>query len=159
FQAEDGIRDRNVTGVQTCALPILPTRAYHTAVYDPGSNRMIVFGGQAGDAVFNDVWVLTNANGGEPTASTWTQLVAAPGPSARQLHSAVYDPTSNRMMVFGGADRFATTFFDDAWVLTNANGTEATVPTWVQLSPPGARPSARWRHTGVYDPSSNTLVV
>src|SRR5699024_11389009 len=28
FQAEDGIRDRNVTGVQTCALPIYP----HTAV-------------------------------------------------------------------------------------------------------------------------------
>src|SRR5699024_11330192 len=26
FQAEDGIRDRNVTGVQTCALPILPSR-------------------------------------------------------------------------------------------------------------------------------------
>src|SRR5699024_11961475 len=37
FQAEDGIRDRNVTGVQTCALPISPcahdkirfTRAFH----------------------------------------------------------------------------------------------------------------------------------
>src|SRR5699024_12083334 len=32
FQAEDGIRDRNVTGVQTCALPIffdnsLPSKA------------------------------------------------------------------------------------------------------------------------------------
>src|SRR5699024_11974784 len=26
FQAEDGIRDRNVTGVQTCALPILQMR-------------------------------------------------------------------------------------------------------------------------------------
>src|SRR5699024_11335099 len=26
FQAEDGIRDRNVTGVQTCALPISITR-------------------------------------------------------------------------------------------------------------------------------------
>src|SRR5699024_12519430 len=25
FQAEDGIRDRNVTGVQTCALPISPS--------------------------------------------------------------------------------------------------------------------------------------
>ena len=24
FQAEDGIRDIGVTGVQTCALPILP---------------------------------------------------------------------------------------------------------------------------------------
>src|SRR5699024_11984422 len=27
FQAEDGIRDRNVTGVQTCALPISRSRA------------------------------------------------------------------------------------------------------------------------------------
>src|SRR5699024_11426392 len=27
FQAEDGIRDRNVTGVQTCALPILYDQA------------------------------------------------------------------------------------------------------------------------------------
>src|SRR5699024_12050023 len=27
FQAEDGIRDRNVTGVQTCALPISPEKA------------------------------------------------------------------------------------------------------------------------------------
>src|SRR5207249_8137087 len=27
FQAEDGIRDRNVTGVQTCALPISPPRS------------------------------------------------------------------------------------------------------------------------------------
>src|SRR5699024_12018525 len=26
FQAEDGIRDRNVTGVQTCALPICSPR-------------------------------------------------------------------------------------------------------------------------------------
>src|SRR5207249_8766485 len=28
FQAEDGIRDRNVTGVQTCALPILSARSW-----------------------------------------------------------------------------------------------------------------------------------
>src|SRR5699024_11961993 len=27
FQAEDGIRDRNVTGVQTCALPICDSSA------------------------------------------------------------------------------------------------------------------------------------
>src|SRR5699024_11589071 len=29
FQAEDGIRDRNVTGVQTCALPISLNKFYH----------------------------------------------------------------------------------------------------------------------------------
>src|SRR2546430_11163247 len=29
FQAEDGIRDLTVTGVQTCALPILPSGSWH----------------------------------------------------------------------------------------------------------------------------------
>src|SRR2546427_1081278 len=32
FQAEDGIRDLTVTGVQTCALPILKFNADHQAV-------------------------------------------------------------------------------------------------------------------------------
>src|SRR2546430_16379028 len=31
FQAEDGIRDLTVTGVQTCALPISPERCPHQA--------------------------------------------------------------------------------------------------------------------------------
>src|SRR6266513_3926139 len=31
FQAEDGIRDRNVTGVQTCALPISASTAPRTS--------------------------------------------------------------------------------------------------------------------------------
>src|SRR5207248_7170996 len=30
FQAEDGIRDRTVTGVQTCALPIYGGRTWRT---------------------------------------------------------------------------------------------------------------------------------
>src|SRR5690606_40327082 len=35
FQAEDGIRDFHVTGVQTCALPIFdPQRAYQSAPFD-----------------------------------------------------------------------------------------------------------------------------
>src|SRR5207249_9070803 len=39
FQAEDGIRDRNVTGVQTCALPIslaeCPLARKHPGAADP----------------------------------------------------------------------------------------------------------------------------
>src|SRR5438094_6164609 len=31
FQAEDGIRDRTVTGVQTCALPIYPSQSFDTS--------------------------------------------------------------------------------------------------------------------------------
>src|SRR5438067_13887353 len=36
FQAEDGIRDRNVTGVQTCALPISPSVNRYTQFTDGG---------------------------------------------------------------------------------------------------------------------------
>src|SRR5262249_61245691 len=39
FQAEDGIRDWSVTGVQTCALPILPWRRRLTAMATPCSSR------------------------------------------------------------------------------------------------------------------------
>src|SRR5256886_15938447 len=34
FQAEDGIRDLTVTGVQTCALPILSTKWAHHRVLE-----------------------------------------------------------------------------------------------------------------------------
>src|SRR5476649_3031100 len=36
FQAEDGIRDHCVTGVQTCALPILPAENHVTSARDLG---------------------------------------------------------------------------------------------------------------------------
>src|SRR6266704_4013480 len=36
FQAEDGIRDRNVTGVQTCALPIYGAEG---ANHQPGADQ------------------------------------------------------------------------------------------------------------------------
>src|SRR5699024_12085510 len=48
FQAEDGIRDRNVTGVQTCALPISSgmsstVRAYHAI--KAGEGDLFITGG------------------------------------------------------------------------------------------------------------------
>src|SRR5690348_18215446 len=36
FQAEDGIRDGRVTGVQTCALPILPEAVSRSGRCAPG---------------------------------------------------------------------------------------------------------------------------
>src|SRR3712207_8240053 len=39
FQAEDGIRDIGVTGVQTCALPISRTRRRSEASADDAQNR------------------------------------------------------------------------------------------------------------------------
>src|SRR5690606_40779934 len=40
FQAEDGIRDFHVTGVQTCALPILPLEAVKNEIEPIVRNRV-----------------------------------------------------------------------------------------------------------------------
>src|SRR5208282_6304992 len=42
FQAEDGIRDATVTGVQTCALPILPKLCATDSLAAYGSCRLCV---------------------------------------------------------------------------------------------------------------------
>src|SRR5699024_11576860 len=45
FQAEDGIRDRNVTGVQTCALPIYTKEIVELAETDKdaASDRLFTY--------------------------------------------------------------------------------------------------------------------
>src|SRR2546425_7164038 len=42
FQAEDGIRDKLVTGVQTCALPIFFDGQFHAAGLDSGQVQDVV---------------------------------------------------------------------------------------------------------------------
>src|SRR5690606_39373206 len=41
FQAEDGIRDFHVTGVQTCALPILPSTEKRMVVLDMKDEKVL----------------------------------------------------------------------------------------------------------------------
>src|SRR2546430_6379713 len=49
FQAEDGIRDLTVTGVQTCALPISSSRRRRAAPSAAGSATCISGGGRVED--------------------------------------------------------------------------------------------------------------
>src|SRR5690606_39285907 len=48
FQAEDGIRDFHVTGVQTCALPIFPS-LNHTVVLNTKFPLFLTGGGEHDD--------------------------------------------------------------------------------------------------------------
>jgi hypothetical protein len=73
-----------------------------TAVYDPPANQLIVYGGCGGSCspALPDVFVLTNANGlgGTPVWSQSSPTSSIP----RDNHTAVYDPTTNSMITFGG---------------------------------------------------------
>jgi hypothetical protein len=127
-----------------------------SAVYDQANNIMIVFAGAAHGTgkPTNAVWTLSNANGliGTPV---WTNTVAngATGsPAKRSFHSAVYDPNSNRMTIFGGVDN------SKVYVLDNANGMGGA-STWSELSPTGTAPLARNSHAAMYDATQNRMII
>lgn len=132
-------------------------RSLHTAVYDPNTNRMIVFGGYGGSPL-SDVWVLTDANGLAVGATRrWIQLTPIGGPGTRYGHTAVYDPATNKMIVFGGIGPGGST--NDTWVLSHANGIGGA-PTWCLLTPSGGPPAARVGHTAVfYNPARHRMTV
>ncbi|HEY3155145.1 MAG TPA: kelch repeat-containing protein, partial [Candidatus Eisenbacteria bacterium] len=127
-----------------------PGRSLSSATYDPIRDRMIIFGGtsSSGSHYSNDVWAL--ALSGTPQ---WTQIFPTGGPiPIRGLHSAIYDPVSDRMLVYGGFDGF--TSLDDLWGLSLSGA-----PAWTQLTPAGAGPGARDYHRAIYDPALNSMVL
>ncbi len=135
-------------------------RTFHTGVYSPASNRLIVFGGTVLGASLDDLWILTNANGlgGTPEWRLQVHPLSVAWPEARSRHTAVYDTFNDRMIIFGGCTLFCTPALNDVWVLTNASGAKGT-PTWQQLSPLGTPPEEREVATAVYDYTTNHMII
>lgn len=141
--------------------PPPPGRINNTAVYDPGSDRLIVFGGfSSADCCVAaaDLWILTNANK-RSGQRDWIRLSPSNPPPATAAASAVYDAANNRMIVFGGQAYGRSS--NDVWVLTNANGLGGA-PRWTQVQPAvteDGAPLARQNHQAAYDPLSNRMIV
>lgn len=127
----------------------------HNAVYDPKTNKMIIFGGNGCQGPLNDVWTLSNANGLGGTPA-WTALSpTGTPPSPRAGSTMVYDPVSNELIISSGNG--TNPAVSDLWILSNANGTGGT-PVWThpisngQLEP-------RSYASAIYDPTSNRMAV
>ena len=130
----------------------IPARALHSAIYDPVSDRMLVYGGFDGFTSLDDLWGLSLSG-----APAWTQLTpAGASPGARDYHRAIYDPTFNSMVLFGGllTSPPNSTYFNDTWSLS-LSGTLA----WSQISPPDPLPSARSGMSMVYDSTRDRILV
>lgn len=138
------------------AWGLLPTsgaapspRRGHTAVWDPETRQMLVFGGLDGGGFRNDLWSLAWSGG----TWTWTEVSAAgPAPSPREEHTAVWDAEGQRMLVFGGDDGALR---NDAWALSRTGATW----TWAALSPEGVAPTARREHAAAWDPTHHQMLI
>lgn len=113
-------------------------RAMHSAVLDAAGGRMIVFGGETGPGTYADDAIALDL-----ATDTWAPADGAgPRPAPRRWHSAAWDPSPGRMVVFGGRGSGGT--LGDAWALSAAG-------TWSPLTAAGVPPSAREGATAVYD--------
>lgn len=134
-------------------------RLDQTAIYDPIRDRMVVYGGLTGGfcwcdcgTLFNDTWALSLDG-----APAWS-LITASGPTntaGRYAHSAIYDATRDRMIIFGGTSlNYGHQTLNDTWALPLGEG-----GSWSPLAPGGVAPDWRVNHTAIYDPQNDRMVV
>src|SRR5262245_30412683 len=91
---------QNGTWVQLSSAGAPSARAGHAFCFDSKGKRMIVMGGEEQDGELdNKVWALSLGT----CTPHWDSVATTGGPpSARKEHTMVYDPASNRVILFGG---------------------------------------------------------
>jgi hypothetical protein len=136
----------------TTAGPLPGPRAYHSAIYDPVLDRMIVYGGSSLGAVYADASELSFAS--DPPV--WKLINPfSNSPAKRNRQMAVYDGIRRRMLVFGGDSRGPV--FDG---VTNETY-ELTLdgaPVWTRLFP-SPQVSRRYMHCAAYDSKRDRWIV
>src|SRR5207249_10360479 len=125
------IRDRNVTGVQTCALPIW----------------MILFGGYDGvaGALSNQTWAFNFQ------ANEWTNLQPDRHPSARSRQGMAFDAQSDRTILFGGLTAEGD-YSSETWAYRSSGNSWANMTS--EVRPPGRRSPGM-----VYDAAADRIIL
>jgi hypothetical protein len=140
--------------------PLMPTgtppgRAAPSTVYDAGSDRLVMFGGNLGASF--DAFA-----GFMPTSETWQLKAGAawskvatkgPTPTARYLAATALDGANHRMIVIGGCCDNMGNFLSDVWSLDLASD------TWSKLLDGGLDLSGRLGAMAALDPTSQASSV
>jgi hypothetical protein len=68
----------------------------------------------------------------------------------RSDHVAVYDSKKNRMIIYGGWDKWEKKYFDDTWAF------DLNYDVWINITP---GPQPRIDQQAVYDPQGQRLII
>ena len=141
-----------------------PPRAWGGMAYDEGSDRVILFGGEAGIGL-GDTWAY------DFNSDSWKDMTPAKSPPARYYTAMAYEPRSDRIILFGGVAIGSPGFFppqerdvpelspllgsekprDDTWAY------DFDKNTWTALAPATA-PGPRAWHAMAHDGKGNVVL-
>ncbi|MHC4065027.1 MAG: Kelch repeat-containing protein, partial [Planctomycetota bacterium] len=145
-----------VSGAWTTVSTLDPVYAVHQPqmmTLDAANNNIIFFGGQAPiwHQAGNDVFMSDLSAG-----AAWTgPLALSPKPPQRAYGSMEYDPTGNRMVIYGGHEWYGSSLTRaDTWQLLLTPGSE----NWTELSPANS-PPPRGQHASAYDTLRGRKVI
>ena len=124
------------------------SRCLHALVYDPGTKKVVLYGGSRRGGCLGDVWTY------DPATNAWTDVTPTGGkPLARYGTRVVYDPDLGRVLLFGGSDGH---LLGDTWSYDPAGD------AWTDLIPvdsTAVKPPARQFHTMAYDSEGKRTIL
>jgi PKD domain/Galactose oxidase, central domain/Kelch motif len=120
-----------------------PAVGFASAAYDPWSQTVVLYGGCLGP-------YCTSYNQGtwELADGEWSEVGTTSSPGARSGASAVYDPVSQQILMFGGYN--GGVYDNDTWAFYEGN--------WVNVTPAHS-PPAREDAVTVVDPTGSTVLL
>ncbi len=126
-----------------------PSRRYsHSAILEPGRDRMVISHGFTSSGRFDDTWAFDLAN------NSWRNLTpSGTKPFRRCLHHAVYDAERSQMLIFGGcASGFGPCPLGDLWAF------DLNTNTWSERTGQ-VKPPPRTHYGMVFDDTRQQLVI
>lgn len=129
------------TGLVPRASSFKP-RANPATAFFPPSGRVVVLGGFDGSDVLEELWEWDGAGFVEQSLGV--------SPTLRTGHGTAYSTTTQRTLLFGGANFGGQNLLDDTWAWGGLG--------WVQKRP-STRPPARREHAMAWDGARNRAVL
>ena len=127
-------------------LTISPSaRRLSPLVYDSENKKTILFGGLSDGGDHNDeTWVF------DSNTMNWTQMHPNNSPSGRYSHRMVFDPITNKIILFGG--------YRDAQYLADTWTYDYVTNNWTEVTPTNSPPK-RASTSMVYDNTNNIVLM